>query len=696
VGFLAMKRHILVGVLAGIAVGTVTIFLSQSLLFKGFELTSLNFRFTFQGGVKEERFDDVVIVDIDNQSLRELGRWQNWPRTYYADVIEYISQGGVSAIGFDVFFADYATPEEDRILVSATKRSGKVVHSFFFPYTKELKGTPTLEIMRERFTLTPKKGMPYKFSSVITPPIREIQEAASWIGHVNKYPDADGTTRSIPLFTLYEGRLYPTLAVAVLCQALDVKREEIKIEKDCVMLGRKRIPTEDCAKMWIKYVGGKKSFKYISFATVLKKRVPKEYFKGKIVIIGGSAEGLFDITQNPFSEVYPGVEIHANIIHNILVENFMKRLGRSFNTMVLFCLSIMVGLFSAFFSLKRGVMATGVLLLSYTAFCIILFEKSGLWMEMVSPNFSILTTFSVVWLYRFRTEERKKHQIKAMFSRYVNREVAEQLAENPESFELGGERKRLTVLFSDICGFTSMSEKMEAEKVVSILNEYFPVMNDIVFKYEGTLDKFIGDAIMVIYGAPIAKFDHAKRAVLTALEMMKGLKRLNEEWRKKGEQELDIGIGINTGEMVVGNIGSEIKTDYTVIGDEVNLASRLEGLTRKYDTNIIMSKATYEEVKSEIVAREVDLIRVKGKTKPVTIYEPVGLNGEVNSEKMDQLRIFEEGLRLYRERKWKDANKVFSSIMEDGIARMYFMRCQEYIELPPPPDWDGVYVYKTK
>jgi adenylate cyclase len=221
-------------------------------------------------------------------------------------------------------------------------------------------------------------------------------------------------------------------------------------------------------------------------------------------------------------------------------------------------------------------------------------------------------------------------------------------------------------------------------------------MNDIVFKYEGTLDKFIGDAIMVIYGAPIAKFDHAKRAVLTALEMMKGLKRLNEEWRKKGEQELDIGIGINTGEMVVGNIGSEIKTDYTVIGDEVNLASRLEGLTRKYDTNIIMSKATYEEVKSEIVAREVDLIRVKGKTKPVTIYEPVGLNGEVNSEKMDQLRIFEEGLRLYRERKWKDANKVFSSIMEDGIARMYFMRCQEYIELPPPPDWDGVYVYKTK
>ena len=573
-----------------------------------------------------------------------------------------------------------------------------MVHSFFFPYSSELKGEPDIEIMKKRFSLKPEKGMSFQPQAQITPPIREIQETAAGLGYFNKYPDADGMVRSTILFVNYKDGLYPALSLATLCQALKIKRNEIKITKDYVILGsKKRIPVEEGARMWVNYVGKGKSFRHISFVNVLKGRIGEGYFKDKIVLLGGSAEGLFDITSNPFDPTYPAVEIHANIIHSVLEESYMTKAPEVVGLITVFMMSIMIGLFSSFFSLKKGIFALVFLLSGYVVASIGLFEAKNLWIEMVSPCSSLVATFASVWLWRFSVEQKKKEEVKGLFSRYVNKNVVEKLVANPGSFKLGGERMKLSVLFSDICGFTSMSERLQPEEVVSLLNEYFTAMNEIIFRNNGTLDKFIGDAIMVIYGAPMIYPEHAQKAVITALEMRKKLKELQEAWKDKGGEVIDIGIGINTGEIVVGNIGSNIQTNYTVIGDEVNLASRLEGLTRNYpDVGIIISKATYQDIKDIVVARELDTIRVKGKLKPVVIYEPLGLIGEVDTEKIRLINIFLSGLMLYRAKRWAEAGKIFESILSDGPARMYYTRCQEYIAMPPRDDWDGVYTYKTK
>ncbi|MDI6752546.1 MAG: adenylate/guanylate cyclase domain-containing protein [bacterium] len=694
-----MKKNLLIGLLFGIATSIITILLFSVPLFHGFESSSLNFRFTFKGGAKQDQFDDVVIVDIDNDSIRELGRWQNWPRSYYAELLDYLEKDGAITVGSDVAFPEYGNSKEDNLLISATKRCGNMVHSFFFPYTSEIeKEKPDVEIMKKRFSLKPEKGIIFQPHIQITPPIREIQATAAGIGYFNKYPDPDGMTRSAVLFANYKDRLYPALSLATVCHALKIKPNQIKITKNHIILGSlRKIPVEPGAKMWVNYVGKGKSFKHISFVTVLKKRVGEGYFKDKIVLLGGSAEGLFDITSNPFDPTYPAVEIHANIIHSILEENYMTKTPEVVGLITIFVMSIIIGLFSSFLSLKKGIFLLIFFLGGYVFASIGIFEAKSIWIEMVSPSFSLVATFASVWLWRFSIEQKKKEEVKGLFSRYVNKGVVERLVANPDSFKLGGERMKLSVLFSDICGFTSMSERLQPEEVVSLLNEYFTAMNEIIFRNDGTLDKFIGDAIMVIYGAPMVYPEHAKKAVITALEMRKKLKGLQEAWKDKGGEVIDIGIGINTGEIVVGNIGSNIQTNYTVIGDEVNLASRLEGLTRNYpDVGIIISKATYEDIKDIVVARELDTIRVKGKLKPVVIYEPLGLMGEVEAEKIQLINIFLSGLMLYRQRRWGEAAKIFESILSDGPARIYYTRCQEYIAMPPRDDWDGVYTYKTK
>ncbi|MEW6679739.1 MAG: adenylate/guanylate cyclase domain-containing protein [bacterium] len=696
-------KKLIIGGLFGLMVGGIIFFLfseaffilSDLSIFRDFEWTSLDFRFTATKVERKSVIEDVVVIDIDNDSLRHLGRWQNWPRKYYAEVIDYATKDGAKAIGFDIFFPEYSNPKDDNALIETTKKSGNVIHSFFFPETSETKQIYNLEPMKKFSLSLPSKGF-FQKNSAITPSIIEIQEVAKGIGYDNKYPDKDGKTRLISLVAKYQDRLYLSLSLATVCSVLNVKPDQIKFKDNYLLLSnKKKIPVEEGAKMWIKYLGPSRTFRFVSFYNVLKKRLGKGQFKDKIAIIGGSAEGLFDIMSNPFSSVYPGVETHATIIYNILNNNFLKRIHSLFSFAIVLFLGIMVGISSSFLSLKKGILVTNGLLFGYLTTSIILF-KNGLIIPMVSPSFSMGLSFLSVWLWRFQTEEREKKKVRGMFSRYVSKDVVEVLVSNPDAFSIGGKRLELSVLFSDICGFTTLSEKLQAEEIVSLLNEYFTAMNQIIFKHKGTLDKYIGDAIMVFYGAPLYPEDHAKRAVLTALEMIRELNRLKKEWKARGKEELDIGIGINTGEMVVGNIGSDIQTNYTVIGDEVNLASRLEGMTRRYDAQIIISKATHEKIKDEILSREVDLIVVKGKTRPVMIYEPIGLINEVGEEKKKQLEVFQNGLLLYKEKKWKEAASVFFTIMEDGVSRMYFMRCQDYIASPPPADWDGVYVYKTK
>jgi len=329
-----------------------------------------------------------------------------------------------------------------------------------------------------------------------------------------------------------------------------------------------------------------------------------------------------------------------------------------------------------------------------------LFTTRNLWIDLAPLEIGLVVNYVVGLAFQRAVALYNRNQVKGAFQQYVSTAVVEEMLKHPEKLHLGGERKFLTVLFSDIRGFTSISEQMESQELVGFLNEYLTAMTETVMKYDGTLDKYMGDAIMAIYGAPIQQDDHAHRACATALDMITRLHELQQRWQSQGKPPLNIGIGMNSGLMTVGNMGSEKRFDYTVMGDHVNLGSRLEGTNKQYGTNIMISEYTYQQVHAEFIVRELDLVRVKGKAEPVRIYELVGRTGQVDSQTLEQIAEFEQGLEAYRKMHWEIAIEKFTRVLdvdpEDTPTQLYLQRCQTYQEEPPPENWDGVYTMKTK
>jgi len=311
----------------------------------------------------------------------------------------------------------------------------------------------------------------------------------------------------------------------------------------------------------------------------------------------------------------------------------------------------------------------------------------------------MVIVYTAVTLYRYIIEEREKRKIRGAFSFYVNPSVVNEMLKNPEKLKLGGDKKELSVLFSDIRGFTTLAEEMEPETLVNLLNEYLTDMTNVVFEFDGLLDKYIGDAVMAVFGAPLEQTDHPMKACRTALKMLERLGKMQQKWEAEGTPRLDIGIGINTGPMVVGNMGSERRFDYTVMGDSVNLASRLEGINKEYGTRVVISEFTYDKVKDDFFCRELDAVRVKGKVRPVKIFELLALRSE-KDPRIDIIEPFAQALRHYREQEWDRAeekfNEVLSKIPEDVAAQLYLQRIANLREEPPRPGWDGVFTMKRK
>jgi len=343
--------------------------------------------------------------------------------------------------------------------------------------------------------------------------------------------------------------------------------------------------------------------------------------------------------------------------------------------------------------------AAVVLLAAYLVGSQWLFVAFGMPVGLVYPLLAIGLTYSAISIQHYVVEEGEKRKIRDAFGLYLNPHLARLVSERPDMLALGGEKRELTVLFSDIRGFTTMSEQLEPEALVELLNEYFGKMTDVIFSQDGTLDKYIGDAIMAVWGAPVPQSDHAIRACQAALGMVRGLAALMADWRQRGLPELDIGIGINTGPMVVGNMGSARRLSYTVIGDNVNLGSRLEGLNKMYGSHIIASEATLQAVRGVLVARELDLVRVKGKRLPVRIYEILATADE-RQRWQPLVRGFDAALAAYRAQRWDDAMFAFAAVLEkypdDGPAQLYLERCRDMLAAPPESDWDGVTIMETK
>ncbi|MBI5116740.1 adenylate/guanylate cyclase domain-containing protein [Candidatus Poribacteria bacterium] len=431
------------------------------------------------------------------------------------------------------------------------------------------------------------------------------------------------------------------------------------------------------------------------------KHLTFDSLRGGVFFYGLTAAGTHDLNPMPFSARYPMVGAIANVFNTIVTDQFITPLKKFWRLPLFLAIGLIAGYILSSRATVRGSVFTLLFLIGYLLFAHEVFVVRRVWIDVVGPaGIVILSDVAIVW-YKFSTAEKKRKFIREAFEHYMNPKVVDQIAGNPEMLELGGKEMVLTALFSDVAGFTTISEQLTAHQLVELLNEYLTAMTDIVLKYDGLLDKYEGDAIMAVFGAPIHYPDHAARSCFVALEMQEQLKSMREKWKAEGKPELHARVGMNTGTMVVGNMGSRIRFDYTVMGDSVNLASRLEGVNKQYSTNIMISEFTLEHCKSDVIVREVDLIRVKGKAKPVRIYEVLA---RANDSLADTMKLviehYSAGLEAYRAKKWQEGIAAFQQVLEirpgDGPSLTHLKRCNEYLKAPPPDDWDGVYVMTTK
>lgn len=583
------------------------------------------------------RRDDIVIVALDEKSLEEYGRWP-WSRTLTARLVQAVSAGRPRAIGIDIFFSEPESPAADAALAAAVKGAGNVVLPVVFSDVAKGTTPPSAEqndLLWDAAFMEVKSvaGIAWKEWAVqgMRPltPRPEIAKAAAALGHVSSHPDMDGVMRWEILALKYGDDAYPSLALQIARLARGMRQEDLGLYGGSnIRFGEIFIPTDLSNRVLVNYYGAEGSFPYISAADLLSGRVKGEVLAGKVVLIGTSALATYDQKVSPFSADMPGVEKNATVVENILSNRFMSKSPGVIELSVILCTAILLTLLLPRLSARNGVIVgfalMGGYLVAAEATCL-----GGVWLSLIYPlgNMGVILTAQTVSKLLF--EEKQSRQIRAMFSSYVTERLVTEMIRNPHMAQLGGQKREVTVLFSDVKSFTTYSENHQPEEVVAILNEYLGEMTDIVLKWDGILDKFIGDAIVVFWGAPMKQEDHAERAIRCALEMQERLDQLRVKWEAEGKTPLASGIGLNTGEAIVGNIGAGgKKMDYTVIGDHVNLGARVEGLTRRYDARILMTEYTLAKVRPAIEAgglrgvavRGIERVIVKGKDTPVGIF----------------------------------------------------------------------------
>lgn len=577
-----------------------------------------------------------------------------------------------------------------------------------------------------------------------TPNIPELQAPSSYTASFIAKLDTDGYVRRYPMFFRSGNKLGSSFIPSLALQSYLLSnsyRAEVKVEKN---KSSKKItgftifdtskdpevkvtelPVDQMGQMMVNYYGPQMSLPYISakelFSDSPKMKIrtsdlsdknvshrireetvdKKEFMKDRNILFGATAIGVYDLRNIPIEPNYPGPEIHLTMLANLLDNNFLKIWQKEslFLPLVILVIGIILSLGLAYTGSLQSLIALPFLFAIIVGADIFLFLKLNL---IVSSFFVILLTslvsFAII-IYKYFTEERKKRELKSTFSKYVSPAVVDELLKDAENLKLGGKRQRMTVFFSDVRGFTTISEKLTPEELSRVLNLYLTPMTEIVFKNNGTLDKYMGDAIMAFFGAPVLHPHHAREACRCALESIVKLKELQKEFAEQNLPNIDIGIGLNTGDMSVGNMGSNIVQNYTVMGDSVNLGSRLEGINKEYGTRIIISEFTYSDVKEEFSAREVDRVKVKGKNEPVRIFELIK-EGPLEGSKKELVDHFNKGYELYHHNNFTEAKSYFEKALtfetDDKVSKLYIERCEDYIQEPPDQNWDGVFVMKTK
>ena len=653
--------------LAAFSVLTVlSLYYTQNAFLEAFEARTYDLRFRDMRGAIPLQ-PNIAIIAIDDKSIAEIGRYP-WPRNQYALLLEKLKAAQAKAVLFDAFFPEREDLVNDQAFAAAMKKSGNAVLAELFEYGKD--------------------GQ----ISGVTRSLPELQRAAVGTGQINLFPDEDGVNRRVPVLVEAEGKLTPSLGMMAAMLALGEK--EFSASAFEVSVGARRIPVDEQYAMWINYTGPPGGYPRYSFTDVVHGRVAAEQLKGKILFVGATALGVYDMRVTPFHGNTPGVEIHATVADNIISDRFIRQGGPEalLDIFSIVLLGALAYFLTTRLNLYGAIPAAALLLAGYIWFAYAMFE-SGYWLNIIYPTLAAVLALLVGGSFRYLVLERSAREMRSMFSSYLSPKLVARLEKDPDAAKIGGDNKEVTVLFTDIKGFTTFSESHSPHVVVSRLNEYLGAMVQVIEQHDGTIDKFIGDAIMAYWGAPLSQPDHAERALRCVAVMADRLAALQAEWVDRGLEGFAIRGGLNSGEVVAGNIGfAGKKMEYTVIGDTVNLASRLEATAKYYGITWLAGESTVNLAAQACRYRELDKIRVIGKQLPVTIHEPQVGPAALSAA---QVGAFHAALAKYRQRDWLGAQSDFAGLAtelpHDLPCRLYVERCTYFSANPPAADWDGVF-----
>ena len=718
-----MKKRLLIHFLASLATAVFTIFLyyniPQSL--QSLDNRLRDFLFEYRGPIATS--NKIAIIDIDERSLKVLGQWP-WNRKDIAQVIYNLAAGGAAVIGLDMVFAEEDKKSDAYII---KKRHWKVqglkepedydaILGYVVANTPTVVGyvwnmtTPTPSV-QDRPDITAQiidqgdKHNDILIPKGITLNIPKIQDNAYSAGFFNNLSDDDGIIRRVPTIMKEDGFYYPSLALEMYRIYKQQNSIRLLYDEDTfagLELNNTFIPTDTAGRFFVNFRGPAQTFPYISALDIYNGDFDPKLIEGKILLLGTSAIGLKDIRTMPFDTAYPGVEVHANVLDNFIKQDFIAINDNSTGIDILLLLFIIlfIGMIMAILPAFWAMLAA--LLTAYGLFEFIYYMHFSQYtiINILFPFVGMILVTLVSLLVSYIFESKTKELIKAKFAQKVSPDVVDELLKNPDAVDFAAQDKEITVFFSDVRSFTSISEKLgSADRLIELMNDYMTPMTDIIMQERGTVDKFIGDAIMAYWNAPKDLPNHQDAAVHAALTQLKALKPLNEEVIKpKYDIEIRIGIGLNTGVAIVGEMGSHHRSDYTAIGDPINLGSRLEGLCKPYGVTLIISEFTKAGLTKEYVIRDLDLVRVKGKELPVAIYEVIdfGTPDETLARELDE---YNQALKLYREAQFDKALMVFKTLEElheqTKLYALYRERCEHFIE-NPPENFDGVFTFTTK
>ncbi len=684
----------------------------------------------------------IVIVDIDERSLQALGHWP-WSRNLLAQMVEQLfDRYQIDVLGFDVVFAERdessgltrlvelgrtelrsnnafqsaleklrPSLDYDQVFANSLKDRRVVLGYYFRHQLGQGGGQGSLPPPTLASGSFDPDGVGAVVASGFTANLPELQGKALAAGFFNVSPlsDDDGVVRRISMLQSYDGGLYETFGLAIARLALnetqielgydDAQRSSLALES--IKLGSRRIPVDIDVASLIPYRGKMGSFPYVSAIDVIEGKVPRNILQGAIVVVGSTAPGLLDLRSTPVQEAYAGVEVHANLIAGIIDGKIKERpaytvglefaLLFAFGVLLALALPALNPLWATVFGV--GAMA-GLIVGNFYAW-----EYANLHLPLASILLMMAVLYVFTMMYGYFIESRGKRLLAGLFGQYVPPELVVEMAKDPGSFSLAGESRELTVLFSDIRDFTTISEGLNPWQLTHLMNEFLSPMTHVIHRNRGTIDKYVGDMIMAFWGAPLPDANHARQALQAAMEMIERLESLQDSFKAKGWPPIKIGVGLNTGEMTVGNMGSEFRMAYTVMGDAVNLGSRLEGLTKEYGVQIIVSEFTKAAV-PDFVFRELDCVRVKGKNRSVVIYEPVGPVGAQDAQSQEEMARYGRALASYREQDWLVAGEQFTALQqchpERYLYEMYVKRIDYLRGNPPGPSWDGAFTFVTK